>query len=177
MGLQETNHGLSKLGFPCDNDDKNKSPDIKRSASSFPVNDPTETRVEANASVNDCTKQDVKKSRSKSKKKKAKKVKKKKKNKDYDPLSNDVPKHKKAKKKDKKVKKEVVMKGAMTKEEWEKLEKNKNVVSLPDNDSKRLHYDENKRKEKAECAWVLSGSPPPPHIRAAYKTFKKPQGF
>ena len=71
----------------------------------------------------------------------------------------------------------VVMKGAMTKEEWEKREKNKNVISLPDNDSKRLHYDENKRKEKAEYAWVLSGSPPPPHIRAAYKTFKKPQGF
>merc|ERR1712058_65998 len=85
--LQETNNGLSKLGFPCDNDDKNKSPDIKRSASSFPVNDPTETRVEANASVNDCTKQDVKKIRSKSKKKKEKKVKKKKKNKDIDPLS------------------------------------------------------------------------------------------
>merc|ERR1711915_277809 len=108
---------------------------------------------------------------------KAKKVKKKKKNEVPDPLSSDDLKHKKSKKKNKKIKKDVVMKGAMTKEEWEKLEKNKNVVSLPDNDSKRLHYDENKRKEKAEYAWVLSGSPPPPHIRAAYKTFKKPQGF
>ena len=42
---------------------------------------------------------------------------------------------------------------------------------------KRQHYDANKRKEAAEYSWVLSGSPPPPHVRAAYKTFKKPQGF
>merc|ERR1712131_66975 len=94
-------------------------------------------------------------------------------------LKDDDSTQKKSKKKAKKIKKvvPVVMKGAMTKEEWEKREKNKNVISLPDNDSKRLHYDENKRKEKAEYAWVLSGSPPPPHIRAAYKTFKKPQGL
>ena len=69
------------------------------------------------------------------------------------------------------------MKGAMTKEEWERQEKSKKFISMPDIDSKLQHYNENKRKEKEEYNWVLSASPPPPHVRAAYKTFKKPQGF
>ena len=70
-----------------------------------------------------------------------------------------------------------VRKGPMTREEWERLEKNKKTTFLPDIDSKRQHFDANKKKEQAEYSWVLSGSPPPPHVRAAYKTFKKPQGF
>ena len=70
-----------------------------------------------------------------------------------------------------------VRKGPMTREEWERLEKNKQTTFVADIDSKRQHFDANKRKEQAEYSWVLSGSPPPPHVRAAYKTFKKPQGF
>ena len=70
-----------------------------------------------------------------------------------------------------------VRKGPMTKEEWERIEKNKKTTVFPDIDSKKLHYDENLRKEKDEYNWVLTGSPPPPHVRAAYKSFKKPQGF
>ena len=73
--------------------------------------------------------------------------------------------------------KQEVRKGPMTKEEWERLEKIRRSIVLPDPDCKRQHYDANKRKEAAEYSWVLSGSPPPPHVRAAYKTFKKPQGF
>ena len=70
-----------------------------------------------------------------------------------------------------------VRKGPMTKEEWERLERNRRTVMVADPDWKKQHYDANKRKEAAEYSWVLSGSPPPPHVRAAYKTFKKPQGF
>ena len=70
-----------------------------------------------------------------------------------------------------------VRKGPMTKEEWERLERNRRTRVVADPNCKRQHYDANKRKEAAEYSWVLSGSPPPPHIRAAYKTFKKPQGF
>ena len=68
-----------------------------------------------------------------------------------------------------------VRKGPMTKEEWER--RNRRTVAVADPDCKKQHYDANKRKEAAEYSWVLSASPPPPHIRAAYKTFKKPQGF
>lgn len=68
-------------------------------------------------------------------------------------------------------------KGPMTKEEWEKMERMKKTSAVPDIDSKKQLYDANRKKEKEEFAWVLSGSPPPPHVRAAYKTFKKPQGF
>ena len=70
-----------------------------------------------------------------------------------------------------------IRKGPMTKEEWDRMERNKTKAVFPDIDSKKLHYDENLRKEKDEYSWVLTGSPPPPHVRAAYKTFKKPQGF
>ena len=66
-----------------------------------------------------------------------------------------------------------VRKGPMTKEEWERLERNRRTVMVADPDWKKQHYDANKRKEAAEYSWVLSGSPPPPHVRAAYKTFKK----
>ena len=72
-------------------------------------------------------------------------------------------------------KKVEIRKGPMTKEEWDRLEKSKTKTVFPDIDSKKLHYDENLKKEKAEYSWVLSGSPPPSH--APYKTFKKPQGF
>ena len=65
----------------------------------------------------------------------------------------------------------------MTKEEWEKIERLKKVSAVPNIDSKKQMYDANRKKEKEEYSWVLSGSPPPPHVRAAYKTFKKPQGF
>lgn len=66
----------------------------------------------------------------------------------------------------------------MTKEEWDRIEKSQKVSFLPDIDSKRQHYDANKRKEKEEgYSFVLNGSPPPPHVRAAYKSFKKPQFF
>jgi len=68
-------------------------------------------------------------------------------------------------------------KGPMTKEEWEKQERLKKISAVPDIDSKKQMYDANRKKEKEEFSWVLSGSPPPPHVRAAYKTFKKPQGF
>lgn len=74
-------------------------------------------------------------------------------------------------------KKPEVRKGPMTKEEWERLERNRRTTVVGDPDGKKQHYDANKRKEAAEYSWVLSGSPPPPHVRAAYKTFKKPQGF
>ena len=70
-----------------------------------------------------------------------------------------------------------IRKGPMTKEEWERIEKTRKVKVLPDIDSKRLHYDENKSKVQDEYSFVLTGSPPPPHVRAAYKSFKKPQGF
>jgi len=79
-------------------------------------------------------------------------------------------------KKEKKQKPEI-RKGPMTKEEWERIEKTRKVKVLPDIDSKRLHYDENKSKVQDEYSFVLTGSPPPPHVRAAYKSFKKPQGF
>jgi len=59
----------------------------------------------------------------------------------------------------------------MTKEEWE-AQKN----GLTRSNSKD-YYDENKQKHDSDYKWVLSQSPPPPHIRAAYKTFKKPQNL
>jgi len=71
----------------------------------------------------------------------------------------------------------VKKKGPMTKEEWEKLERFKKISAVPNIDSKKQMFDANRKKEKEEFSWVLSGSPPPPHVRAAYKTFKKPQGF
>jgi len=111
-------------------------------------------------------------STSSSSSKDTKKQKKKKKKKDK--------KKKLKKKKDKEEKKGVTTekkKGPMTKEEWERLERLKKVSVVPDVDSKKQLYDANRKKEKEEFSWVLSGSPPPPHVRAAYKTFKKPQGF
>jgi len=103
----------------------------------------------------------------KQKKKKKKKDKKKKLKKEKSKLPNVEKKEVAAKKK----------KGPMTKEEWEKLERLKKISAVPNIDSKKQMYDANRKKEKEEFSWVLSGSPPPPHVRAAYKTFKKPQGF
>jgi len=59
----------------------------------------------------------------------------------------------------------------MTKEEWE-AQKNGLTRSIS-----KDYYEKNKQKHDSDYKWVLSQSPPPPHIRAAYKTFKKPQNL
>lgn len=65
----------------------------------------------------------------------------------------------------------------MTKEEWERMEKEKKSSALPDTQVNRQMYEENRKKEREEFNWVLSRSPPPERVRMAYKTFKPPQAF
>lgn len=65
----------------------------------------------------------------------------------------------------------------MTKEEWERMEKERKVSALPDIELNRQMYSENSKKVKEEYNFVLSRSPPLTHVRMQYKTFRPPQGF
>lgn len=111
----------------------------------------------------------AKKKRKKEKKKAEKKLKKKKKKEKKDQKNKE-----RAKKSDKVI--EAKRMKPMTKEEWEA---NKSEVSTNlDSDGKpksSIYYQENKQKHEDAYKWVLSGEQPPPHVRAAYKTFKRPQ--
>lgn len=109
----------------------------------------------------------AKKKKKKGKKKLEKKLKKKKK-------KEKKKNREKSKKKDK-VKEAKQMK-PMTKEEWE-AQKSEVTTSFDSKGKPKssIYYEENKQKHEDAYKWVLSGSPPPPHVRAAYKTFKRPQ--
>lgn len=118
-------------------------------------------------SSNDKDSAKAKKKKKKAKKKLEKKLKKQKK-------KEKRKNREKSKKKDK-VKEAKQMK-PMTKEEWEAQKSE--VTTNFDSDGKpksSIYYEENKQKHEDAYKWVLSGSPPPPHVRAAYKTFKRPQ--
>jgi len=65
----------------------------------------------------------------------------------------------------------------MTKEEWEKLERQKKSSAVPDTQLNRQMYSENSKKVKEEYNYVLSRSPPLAHVKMKYKTFRPPQAF
>lgn len=62
----------------------------------------------------------------------------------------------------------------LTKEEWERKEKEK---TQPDVELNRKMYTENSKKVKEEYNYVLNRSPPTTHEKTHYKTFRAPNHF
>jgi len=65
----------------------------------------------------------------------------------------------------------------MTKEEWERMEREKQSTAVADIEINKQQYSENSKKVKEEYNYVLNRSPPLTHVRMQYKTFRPPQGF
>jgi len=65
----------------------------------------------------------------------------------------------------------------MTKEEWERKEKEKNSRAIPDTEVNRQMYSENSKRVKEEFNYVLNGPTPTAYDKIRHKTFRAPQAF